>query len=309
MRVQHMREFVRLTQTLSFTQTASEFSVTQPVLSKHVANLEQALGAQLIVRSQQGLSLTKAGEVFAEEAKGIVAEFDEAMDRVQQSRTRKDETLTIGYLAGASKLILLPAVEAFMRSHPDVALRFISLEIDEILEALEADRIDLGITTSFNEEPPDPEKFAWSSLYPDSFALLVPEGHRLSGLESVSISELEGESLLLSAPSFMANDPRAQRILEPVREHATVHSNAYDVDATLILMQTGNYVALSLGHFKNLLDEGFCYIPIAEAVASMNIGAMWRRDRSYASLTTLVAELRKQAERVSSASEDAAECR
>lgn len=296
MRVQHMREYVRLTQTLSFTQTAREFSVTQPVLSKHIANLEQVLGTQLIVRSQQGISLTKAGEAFAEEAKGIVVEYDAAMDRVQQSKTRKAETITIGYLAGASKLILPPAVEAFAQSHPDVALRFISLEIDEILDALEASRIDLGITTSFSDETPDPTKFTWSGLYPDSFALLVPEGHRLFDRKSICLSELKGEALLLSAPSFMSNDPRARRILEPLRDHAAIHANAYDVDATLTLMQTGRYIALSLGHFKNLLDEGYAYIPIEGFAASMSIGAIWKRERGSATLTAFADELRRRSD-------------
>jgi len=295
-RVQHMREYVRLTQTLSFTQTAREFSVTQPVLSKHIANLEQALGAQLVVRSQQGISLTKAGEAFSEEAKGIVVEYDAAMDRVQQSKTRKAETITIGYLAGASKLILPAAVEAFAESRPDVALRFISLEIDEILDALEAGRIDLGITTSFSDETPDPAKFTWSSLYPDNFALLVPEGHRLFDRKSIRLSELKGEALLLSAPSFMSNDPRAKRILEPLRDQAALHVNAYDVDATLTLMQKGGYVALSLGHFKNLLNEGYAYIPIEGFTASMSIGAIWKRGRGSASLTAFAEELRRQSD-------------
>jgi len=154
----------------------------------------------------------------------------------------------------------------------------------------------LGITTSFSDETPDPAKFAWSSLYPDSFALLVPEGHRLYGRKSIDLSELKGEALLLSAPSFMSNDPRAQRILEPLRDQAAIHANAYDVDATLTLMQTGRYIALSLGHFKNLLDEGYAYIPIEGFAASMSIGPIWKRERGSATLTAFADELRRQSD-------------
>lgn len=268
----------------------------QPVLSKHVANLEQILGAQLIIRSQQGLSLTKAGEVFAKEAKGVVAEHDNALDKIQQSQAQKAGTLTIGYLAGASKRILLPTTKTFAEKHRDVALRFISLEINEILDALGTDRIDLGITVSFSDEIADQDEFAWRSLYPDGFAFIVPENHRLFGRSFFDPAELEGEALLLTTPSFMADDSRAKEIIDLVQDHAVIRRNAYDVDAMITLLQTGEYAALSLEHLGNLLGEGYSCIPIENTRAPLSVGVLWKKERTSPPLALFVDELRRQSD-------------
>ena len=48
MNIDNLRECVDLARTLSFTQTAQRYFITQPVLSKHVANVEKELGLSLI---------------------------------------------------------------------------------------------------------------------------------------------------------------------------------------------------------------------------------------------------------------------
>lgn len=58
MRIEYLREYVRLAQTLSFTKTADEFYITQPTLSKHVQLMERELGASLLVRSTHETTLT-----------------------------------------------------------------------------------------------------------------------------------------------------------------------------------------------------------------------------------------------------------
>ncbi|MBQ9954612.1 MAG: LysR family transcriptional regulator [Eggerthellaceae bacterium] len=292
MKIEHMKEYVRLSQTLSFTQTAREFSITQPVLSKHVSNLERELGTKLLVRSQQGLSFTKAGETFAREAEGVVAEHDAALDHLRQVQAGINTSLTIGYLAGASKKMLPPAVMDFSQEHPDVSLKFISLEIDEILDAISSDRIDLGITTSFSNEPPDLSTYRWRGLYPDHLALLVPESHRLADEMSVSITDAAGENILLTAPSFMTNDERITAVLEPIRSTARLHRGALDLESSLAFMETGKYVAIALAHFANFLDEGYSYIPIKEAVDTrIEVGALWKAEAETPALKAFVQAL------------------
>ena len=53
MRIEHVEEFLDLADTLNFTRTAKRFFVTQPVLSKHIASLEQEIGGKLFDRDQK----------------------------------------------------------------------------------------------------------------------------------------------------------------------------------------------------------------------------------------------------------------
>lgn len=199
-------------------------------------------------------------------------------------------------MAGASRRILLPTTKTFAEKHRDVELRFTSLEIDEILDALGTDKIDLGITVSFSDGIADQNEFAWRSLYPDSFALIVPKNHRLFGCSSFDPAELEGEALLLSAPSFMADDLRAKEIIDLVQDHAVIRRNAYDVDAMITLLQTGKYAALSLEHLGNLLGDGYSCIPIENTRAPLSVGVLWKKERTSPPPTLFVDELRRQSD-------------
>ena len=68
MRISHLEECIDLANTLNFTKTAQNFYLTQPVLSKHISNLERELGIQIFVRDHHGVSLTEMGAMFVEDS-------------------------------------------------------------------------------------------------------------------------------------------------------------------------------------------------------------------------------------------------
>ena len=64
MNFEYLDEFVHLARSLSFRRTAEHFFVSRSVISRHMAALEESLGALLFVRDTHGVELTDAGEVF-----------------------------------------------------------------------------------------------------------------------------------------------------------------------------------------------------------------------------------------------------
>ncbi|MGC1411467.1 MAG: LysR family transcriptional regulator [Acetobacteraceae bacterium] len=65
-RFEAMRMFVRVVQSGSFSATAREIGVGQPLVSKQIAQLEAHLGAQLLRRTSRSMTLTEAGQSFYE---------------------------------------------------------------------------------------------------------------------------------------------------------------------------------------------------------------------------------------------------
>lgn len=61
-----LRYFQHVAERGSFTVAARELHVSQPSLSVAVRKLEEALGAVLLHRSRQGVTLTRAGEILLE---------------------------------------------------------------------------------------------------------------------------------------------------------------------------------------------------------------------------------------------------
>jgi DNA-binding transcriptional LysR family regulator len=66
MRLNLLYEFVILSKYLNYSKAAEHLYLTQPVLSRHISELESRVGAQLLVRNTRNVQLTEMGRIFAE---------------------------------------------------------------------------------------------------------------------------------------------------------------------------------------------------------------------------------------------------
>lgn len=145
-----LRECVDLADTLNFTKTARRFYVSQPTLSNHITNLENEIGAQIVQRSKNGLALTKAGKVFVQGAEKMLREYDRVLAEVSLVQSGKDEVVRFGCLDCAVETFLAPALHAFARAHPSTPVLYSSYQVHEVLKALDANEIDVAVTTAFS---------------------------------------------------------------------------------------------------------------------------------------------------------------
>ncbi len=79
-RLLELNAFVRAAETGSFSRVAREFGVSQPSVSRMVANLEARLGVKLLLRTTRQVSTTDAGAALLERARHVLGELDDAMD-------------------------------------------------------------------------------------------------------------------------------------------------------------------------------------------------------------------------------------
>ena len=93
---QHLRSFLAVAQTLSFTRAAAALGVRQPTVSVHVRKLEEAVGRSLFVRDTRMVALTADGEAMAGFARSILASYDEAAGYFSGSGLTGPERLRAG---------------------------------------------------------------------------------------------------------------------------------------------------------------------------------------------------------------------
>jgi DNA-binding transcriptional LysR family regulator len=82
--IANVRSFLRVSETGSFSAVAAERGVTQPAISRQVSALEDYLGARLVQRSTQAVTLTEEGKGLIDAARELV----DAADELFQSATR-----------------------------------------------------------------------------------------------------------------------------------------------------------------------------------------------------------------------------
>ncbi|ACQ80726.1 transcriptional regulator, LysR family [Beutenbergia cavernae DSM 12333] len=144
----HLRTFLAVARTLSFTQAAAQLGISQPSVSQHVRRLEEAAGRQLLVRDTRAVSLTDNGEAMAGFARSILAAHDEAASYFTGTAMRG--RLRFG-AADDLAIAQLPGVlRTFRQRHPQINLELTVTQTAALQRRLAANQLDLV----FVKEPP-----------------------------------------------------------------------------------------------------------------------------------------------------------
>ncbi|MFP3559324.1 LysR substrate-binding domain-containing protein [Paraburkholderia sp. SIMBA_049] len=140
-RLAAMEIFVSVAEAGSFSAAAKRMNVGQPAISKSVAQLEERLGARLILRSTRGLTMTDAGQRFYEHAKLAIKEADEAEQIVRHASDSLSGKLRVSAAVTFACLHVLPLLDTFLSQHP-------KLEIDLTLDDRNIDLLEEGMDVS-----------------------------------------------------------------------------------------------------------------------------------------------------------------
>ena len=122
MELRHLRYFVAVARSLSFTKAAAKLRVAQPALSRQVQDLEDEIGVDLFRRSPRGVTLTAEGELLLAEAETLLTQVEKTIGRVQALSRGEYGELRIGYAPSASAGILPSALVAFRKTAPEVTV-------------------------------------------------------------------------------------------------------------------------------------------------------------------------------------------
>jgi len=117
-----MRSFVRVYETRSFSAAARDLALSQPSVSKTVAQLEQELGVQLFLRSTRGLAPTDAGQTFYTHALRTLDEADLALKAVKGADAPLTGTLRVSGTITFMRRHIIPRLPLFMAQHPGLRI-------------------------------------------------------------------------------------------------------------------------------------------------------------------------------------------
>jgi LysR family transcriptional regulator for bpeEF and oprC len=141
-RLQQIEVFRRVVETGNITRAARDLSMSQPNVSRIVAELEQRLGVALLLRSPRGLATTEAGQVFYAEAVRVVDALEEAEASARGSQAALHGPLRVACTATLFNSIVMPWLPDFLTEHPGITMEaLLDARISELIE----EGIDLAI--------------------------------------------------------------------------------------------------------------------------------------------------------------------
>ena len=147
-----MQAAVAVAEELNFSRAADRVGVTQPALSKQIAELEERVGCALFIRSSQIKEVTPAGAAFVEHARPALISAERAVHAARAAALGSDTILMIGqspnidpYITSTMHSVRLPLV-------PNLELRFSSHYSSDALKLLRSGEIDLAVVIGIHED-------------------------------------------------------------------------------------------------------------------------------------------------------------
>ncbi|VUD64451.1 HTH-type transcriptional regulator PgrR [Thalassocella blandensis] len=121
-----LEAFITIARTRSFRKAATERGVSGPAMSQALRNLEEQLGVRLLNRTTRSIALTEAGEALLARASHAFEDIGDALEHVQSLQGEVAGRIRINAPAPATRFILAPLVEDFIKQHPAVSFELIS---------------------------------------------------------------------------------------------------------------------------------------------------------------------------------------
>lgn len=174
----HLQCFLAVAQIGSVQQAAESLSVTQPAVSKTIAELEQILGVRLFERGRHGAVPTREGQLFMPHASACVSALRQGVALLARDEGAVTATLDIGVLPTVATALLPAALRHFAPEWPRVSVRLVTAANTELLERLKTGAISFAIG-----RVADPERMvglSFEQLYNEPLTVVVRAGHPLA---------------------------------------------------------------------------------------------------------------------------------
>jgi DNA-binding transcriptional LysR family regulator len=271
--LRHLRYFVTVAEELHFRKAAERLHIVQPALSKQISALEKELGVQLLERDRRHVTLTEVGQAFLEEALEVLAQADGAVVRARAVSRGEVGRLTIGFIQPALADLLPRSLRVFRQHYPGVVLTLTEATSRMAVERIASRSMHFAFTRLPVDARPD---MSTEVLSEEPVLLVVPRGHHLASRESVPLSALADEDLIL-----------VDRKVEPeLNDYYVAACNAagfsprvaHEVNSTSVaigLAAGGLGIAFAPSSARLAGQSTVAYIPIEGAAPKLTMGAMW----------------------------------
>jgi DNA-binding transcriptional LysR family regulator len=191
--LRHLRYFVAVAEELNFSRAARRLQMAQPPLSVAIRQLEAELGTALFRRSSREVTLTEAGKALLDGARRTLAEADAAIEAARRAAAGDLGVLRIGF-SWSARFETLPALgQAFRSQHPDVDVLTQEVWNSQMAGALRKGTIDLAVALS----PEVYGEFSYRPIRREGIVTLLAASHPLAGEQSICLSEVAHEQLVL----------------------------------------------------------------------------------------------------------------
>jgi len=287
--LRHLRYFLAVAGHLNFHRAAGDLNISQPGLSRQIAQLEFHLGTPLLNRDRRSVSLTAAGRYLQEQ---LVPQLNRLATTYEQTRRigqgRAGE-IRIGFLGSAMQEVIPGLLLGLRESHPDLHTSLEERSNQEQVHALMEESLDLGFVR-LSDIPPELDS---CTVVRETFSLVVPGAHPVTASNFRSVAQLAAEPFILFSPEYSPDYYRTVlSICEDAGFHPRISHKSVHAHTIFKLVEAGLGVAIVPTSLQQGFDLGVRFIELKKVRQRAVLTAVWKQEHQNRALDHCIDRLR-----------------
>jgi DNA-binding transcriptional LysR family regulator len=177
--LRHLRCFVAVAETGSFTLAAGRLFQTQSSLTATIQQLEVSAGLKLFDRTTRRVELTRDAAWFKAVADRVLREFDNAISDLQAVARSQQGHIRIAAAPSLMTHVLGPTLASFRQSYPGISISVTDGGSDKIERAILNGEMEFGIASRLNNFP----DLDYVPILSDPYGVVYPANHPIADLK------------------------------------------------------------------------------------------------------------------------------
>lgn len=229
----------------SMARAAQELGLSQPAISKIIAELERDLGVALFERSTRGVVLTESGQVLQRRGRVILDELRYGLEEIENVADPMAGRVRIG-VSLAQTMFITEVIERTSRRYPRIEFSVTMIDPVGLVRSLRDRELDFVVCRA--QMAAAESDMNVEVLFMDRNEIVVSPDHPLARRRKLGLADLIAERWALSPPdSYLGGLVRkafaAQSLPMP---HAVVTTTS--IELRFALMETGTFITLCSGN-------------------------------------------------------------
>lgn len=199
MELRVLKYFLTVAREESFTKAAQQLHITQPTLSRQIAQLEDELKTELFVRSNHSVMLTDDGILLKRRAQELISLAEKTISDISDNRTDIEGCITIGSGEFASGEYLAECIAGFSKEYPLVTFELRSGNADTIKDDIEKGLIDIGLISQHI----DVGRYSFAVMpIKEKWGVHIDKNLPLASKEYINPADLAGMPVIIPTGDF-----------------------------------------------------------------------------------------------------------
>ena len=200
--LRHLRALVALSDLKLIARVSEALGVTQPAVSKQIAELEKIVGVPVVTRDRNRLYLTPIGARLAEHARQALGQLDRAAFDIEAMTSGVSGSVTVGVVSSVAPTLLPSTISLFKRSTPQANVSVSEGHFVELLPQLEAGALDLLIARVW--QPQELAGIDQMALFSEPVVVVAGRDHQLAQEAAVKWVDVANFPWILPKPNSVA---------------------------------------------------------------------------------------------------------